>query len=725
MPDEGDDQNPRPTEGSERTRKFLALAHERFKMAEEAESDWRKDALEDFQFYAGDQWPADLKTMRSGQRKPILTINRLKQFKRIITNEQRQQRPAIQVNPCGDGSTVDTAQIQQGIVRHVEVGSEAEVAYDMGFESMVIGGLGYIGLSTKYASDKSFSQEIRIDPKRNPFMIYYDPNCRVPDGSDARFAFEIDDMTPEAFRQAYPQAAVASLESFGSIGDKAKDWLSKDHVRVASYFHVEDEQQTIYQLADGSIVSELQPGQEAIKSRKVKVPQVKCAKITALDIMEEADVVFNSIPLIPITGEDIDINGKRHLAGMVRDAKEPQRAFNYFESAKAEAVGLAPKAPFTAYEEVIEGHEEEWRNANTTNYSVLLGKAIYTEGGLLPLPVRNTAEPPIQAMAMLSAGAAANLQAVTGINDANLGQHRQDESGKAVLARQKQGDIGTLHYSDNLSRSLRRLGRMIIAAIPKVYDVPTIMRIGKADGTFDHVITHMGADQTEAAQQLQAQNPAIAKLFDLSVGTYDVSIAVGPSYQTKRQEAVASITALIGAAPQLIPIVGDLLVGNMDWNNAPEIAKRLKKLVPPNVLDDENGDPAVEAQQAAAKAQQMEQQIQMLTQALHQAAEEIKTKKLEQDTKLQVAQMDNATRLAIAEITTKAQEPKLRAEIELELWKSMHDSAHDSAMQAGQQQHQADLATQAQSAQAQQATQAQQAQQAQAEQAQQQQQTQI
>jgi hypothetical protein len=687
---------------------FLQLALERFKLAEAAEARWRRDALEDFEFYIGEQWPQDIKTQRDRDRRPCLTINRLKPSKRIITNEYRQQRPAIQVNPVGDGATVETAEIEQGIVRHIEVGSDAEVHYDTTFDHMVIGGLGWLELSTAYQAGRTLDQELQIRAARNPFMHYADPGATEIDYSDAGWHFKIHDYSREEFEEEFPDAIAASLDDFSSVGDNAADWLQKDAVRVAEYWHLEYEDAKLYELEDGSIVETVPEGLSSRRERKYKKPVVWKAKITAVDILEDVKTVFDSIPNVPMIAEDLDVNGRRYIAGMVRDAKDPQRQFNYWETAITEAIALAPKSPFKAYKEVIEGNEAKWQAANRGSAEgVLTGKAVVKEGQLLPLPQRESPDVPIQGLAAMRQSAAANLEAVTGLNDATLGRMRPDESGKAVLARQKQGDISNLNYSDNAARALRRVGRLLLAAIPKVYDVPQIMRIIKPDGTADHVITHHGDDQIEYAQQLQAQNPAIKNVFDLSVGRYDVTISVGPSYQTKRQEAVASIMALIQAAPNVISIVGDLLVGNMDWNNAPEIAKRLKKMLPPQ-LQDENGAGSPEqllqqTQQQLVALQQVHQQVMG---AFQQAMQLIQTKKIEQAGKFSIeklkqdaatamAYFDRVTKLEVANITAKSQDAAARAAADADMRKALHDSAHELAMVTVDHQNNLELGEQA------------------------------
>lgn len=707
--------------------KFLALALERFKVASDAEARWRREALEDFNFCElSEQWPVDIQTQRDRDRRPCLTINRIKTFKRLVCNEMRQQRAAIQVNPVGDGATVETAEMEQGLIRHIEVLSDAEVSYDTTDEHMVIGGLGWLELSTYYRPGKTMQQEIHIGHAENPFLHYADPSADPmstdPEKHREEWHFKIHDYTRAEFEALYPDAAASSLDDFSSIGDNAKEWMNKDTVRVAEYWYLDYEDSKLYQLPDGSVAEELPEGvteeDDDVTSRPYRKPTCKWAKITAVDIIEGSkdgtegrETVWDAIPNVPVIGGLVSINGKRIFYGMVRDSKDPQRQFNYWETAATELIALAPKAQWVGYAEVIEGHEEEWKNQNRVNYSILTGKAKVVDGQLLPLPVRSQSEPPIQAMAAMRQSGAANLEAVTGVNDAVLGRVRADESGKAVLARQKQGDISNLNYSDNSARAKRRVGRLLLPAIPKVYDVPTIMRIINPDGTTQHVVTHVGEDQKQDAQTLLAQNPALKNMLDLSVGTYDVTVSSGPNYQTKRQEAVASIMALIEAAPEVIPLIGDLLVGNMDWHQAPEIAKRLKLWVMqqnPFLAQEEGDAPEMVAQKAQAQLAALQQVHGQVVQALQNAQNIIQSKMVEQKGRESIEKMKIDADILlgkwkmlmpaiVAEINTKAQDAGARREIDADLIKQIRDQVHEATMSAmGHQQslEQADQATQ-------------------------------
>lgn len=720
------------SEGDIEKEDFLLLALERFRLAESAESENRRDSLEDFKFYKGDQWPQDIKAKRDRDKKPCLTINRLKPAKRIITNEFRQQRPAIQVNPEGDGATIETAQFEQGIVRHIEVGSDAEVAYDNCFDEMVIGGLCWIELSTAYKkrakkrADGSRPQEIKIKAARNWAMHYADCTAEEPDYSDAEWHFKVVDYTRAEFKHKWPDAEAASLEEYSSVGDAAASWLSKDHVRVAEYWYMSDAPTKPSGSDDDKSSDGTEAGDEDDRETDLEEASEELADdsepvcwkaiITAVDILERKETVFDSIPNVPMIGEDLMIDGKRYIAGMVRDAKDPQRQFNYWETKCTEAIALAPMSPYKAYAKVIENHEAQWQAANRNNDAVLIGNAVVENGTLLPLPERESPDVDITGLAAMRQSAAANFEAVTGLNDATLGRMRPDESGKAVLARQKQGDVSNLNYSDNAARCLRRVGRLLLPAIPKVYDVPTIMRIVKPDGTTDHIITHVGADQKGAAQELMNQNQAIKNIFDLSVGSYDVTIDTGPSHQTKRQEAVASIMALIQAAPNVLSIVGDLLVGNMDWANAPEIAKRMKIMLPPQLQDEDSANsPAAQAQQAQQQLVALQQAHQQVLGALQQAQQIIQTKQVEmqgragieeikRNTALALAEWDRVTKWGLAEITTKAQSADTRTQADAEFKTELHDAAHDVALSTHEHRQTLEQQQQAQTAAAQQAS---------------------
>lgn len=681
----------------DRVAKFLRQAVDRFKLAAEAEDRTRTDALDDLRFRAGEQWPDDLTTQRGLDGRPCLTINRLPPIIRQVTNEQRQQRPSINVNPVGSGADTDTAEIFQGAIRHIEVNSDAEIAYDTAFESAVTIGFGFWAIETDYIP-KTFDQEIYIRRIKNPFRVYFDPAAIEPCYEDAGWAFEIEDIPISEYKSLYADSKAASLTDFQSIGDQASDWATKDTIRVAMYYHVEETQRMLVQLEDGQIMfeEEVPSNAPAIKARRKMLDRkVVKSKINAIEILEETEWPGQWIPIIPVLADDLEIDGERYLAGIVRDSKDPQRMYNYWHSSATETIALAPRAPYIAPVGSFEGVEGKWAQANVRNMPYLEYNPTAIAGSLNPPPQRQQYEPPIQAMNLMLRNASDDLKAVTGVYDPSLGQTKSDQSGRAVQLLQKQSDVSNMHFVDNLSRSMRFTGKQLLDIIPKIYDAPRIQRIINPDQSVDHVIVHSG--QADGARGLgQTQNPALEKIYDLSVGTYDVTVSVGPSYQSKRQESVASIMALVQAYPQAMQIAGDILTANMDWPGAKQISERFKKTLPPNLADDDDSDPEVKVQKMQAQMQQLAQQHDLLVKALNDATDKIKTDYVKQQANIQIADLNNKTKIAIAEIQTNAQIAMERAKTVQGVWQELHGSAHDFAMQKDQQGHEAGMASQEQ-----------------------------
>jgi hypothetical protein len=693
---------------------FLSLALERFKQSAEAEAEIRKDALDDYKFSIGEQWPDNIKTERSRDGKPCLTINRIKQFIHQVTNEQRQQRPSIQVNPVGDGADIDTAEIEQGIIRHIEVNSDAEVAYDIAFDHTVRIGFGWFRVLTDYISEENDDQEILIRPIRNPFTVYDDPAAIMPDRSDARYRFVVEDIPDDTYKEKYKDSTLASDLGMQSTGDAPAIWVPESGIRTAEYWYLDETMKVMLRLEDGSLKEESEVAEIQRKSkrrREMTKRKVKCAKINAVEILEKYTWEGKWIPVVPVLGTDLEIDGKRHLSGLVRDAKDAQRAFNYWTTAATEAIALAPKAPWLIEEGQIEGHETEWSTSNVRNTAVLVYKGHSVNGTPAPPPQRIVAEPPIQAMVLMVAQADNNLKSTTGINAATLGEPESERSGKAVLLRQKQSDIATLNFTDNLARSIRHTGRILIDLIPHIYDAPRVQRIIKPDQTVDtvgiynsqHTDTQKLAKIPEMADMLAAK-----KIYDIGVGNYDISVSVGPSYQSKRQEAAATMLELFKSNPSIVPVAGDILVRNMDFPGSQEVAGRLKKMLPPQLQDDDDGtDPEVKVQQLQGQLQQMSQQHELLTGEVNKLTQMIETKQVEARNKYDIEQTKASYQLdierlkiegqvAIAEINTKAQESQARLKLESDMFSKLHVSSHERAMQADQQGHEANQASQQQ-----------------------------
>lgn len=636
----------------------------RWKLAEEAESEIRKRGLEDDKFLAGDQWPTNVKESREIEQRPCLTVNRMPQFVRQVTNDARMNRPSIKIAPTQDAN-LDKAKVMEGLIRNIQVASNAEVAYDTACYSQVAKGWGYIRVITKYCDEKSFDQDIEIKPIKNAFTVYVDPTCVEPDYSDMKWCFIVADEDREDFKDKYPDATTTT---FASIGDNPSSWLSEKYIRVAEYFEVVEKKITIHLLADGTTATddELkdfteqtgQPAPDVQNSRESTEKKVIWRKISCCDILEGGEEgqewAGKYIPIVPVLGDDINIDGKRDLVGMVRYATDPQRMYNYWVTAETEAIALAPKSPFVGAEGQFEGYETLWQNANIKNNAYLTYKPTTVAGQLVGPPQRITTEPPIQAMAMAIRQCADDMKSTTGIYDASLGSGPSDTSGIAIQRRQKEGDVANFNYIDNLARAIRHIGVIIVDLIPKIYDAPRVVKILQPDSQAEMVVINQ--EFVEKGQQ---------KKYDLTIGKYDIVVETGPSFMTQRQEAASNISDLAKAYPPLMQFAGDILVKNMDWPQAQDVADRLKKMLPPQLQESPDGQPPVPPA-IQQKLQQSQQMISMLTKAVNHAHDVIDSKTQELESKERIAAQNNQTDIVVAQVKAgnEANVSVLQAELE-------------------------------------------------------------
>jgi hypothetical protein len=554
-------------------------------------------------------------------------------------------RPGIKVIPADDKADVDMADVFNGVIRHIEYISDADVAYDTACENQVSYGEGYIRLLTEYCDEDTFDQDIKIGRIRNSFSVYMDPMIQDPTGADARWCFVTEDLTKAEYERMYPDAApISTLMSLG-VGDQSiAQWIGENTVRIAEYFYIEYEKQTLNLYPGNQTAFSGTPEDKMlremfgkpIRTREADRKKVKWCKINGYDILEEREWAGTYIPVVRVVGNEFEVDGQMYVSGLVRNAKDAQRMYNYWVSQEAEMLALAPKAPFIGYGGQFEGYEQQWKTANTNNWPYLEVNPDVTDGqgAVLPLPQR--AQPPMASSGLLQAkaGAAEDIKSATGQYNASLGMTSNERSGKAILARQREGDIGTYHYVDNLARAIRHIGRQLVDLIPKIYDTERIARIIGEDGEPDTV--KMNPMQEEPVKRIVDQEGVlIEKIYNPGVGKYDVRVITGPGYATKRQEALESMAQLLQGNPQLWQVAGDLFVKNMDWPGAQDLAKRFKKTIDPKVLADDD-DPALAAanQQMEAMAAEMENMFQML-QNVNQSMEarEMQIKQFEADIK--------------------------------------------------------------------------------------------
>ena len=627
---------------------IISVAKSRFTMAVSAYSESREDELDDLRFYAGSpdnqwQWPADVLSTRGsvqGQTinaRPCLTINKLPQHVRQVTNDQRQNRPSGKVIPVDDKADVEVAEIFDGLVRHIEYISDADVAYDTACENQVSYGEGYIRLLTEYCDDDTFNQDIKIGRIRNSFSVYMDPTIQDPCGSDAQWCFITEDLTKEDYERQFPDAQPISSMMQQGVGDASiSQWVSENTVRIAEYFYIEHEKATLHLYYGNVTTMKGSPedlemaatGMKPIRTRVVDIKKVKWCKINGFEVLESQDWAGSSIPVVRVVGNEFEVDGRIYVSGIVRNAKDAQRMYNYWTSQEAEMLALAPKAPFIGYGGQFEGYEQQWKTANTTNWPYLEVNPDVTDGAGSVLPLPQRAPPPLPQTGLIQAkmGASDDIKGTTGQYDSSLGQTSNERSGKAILARERQADVGTYHYVDNLARAVRYITRQIVDLVPKIYDTERIARIIQIDGETSTI--KVNPNQPMPVNKIMDQQGIVLeKIYNLGVGKYDVCVTTGPSYMTKRQEALEAMAQLLQGNPQLWSVAGDLFIKNMDWPGAQEMSKRFAKTIDPKIM--EGGDESPEMQAAKMQMEAMGQEMEQMHSMLQNVAKSMEAQDLE------------------------------------------------------------------------------------------------
>lgn len=651
---------------------LLREAREAFQRASDVENDNRQTALEDIRFArAGEQWPADIIRQRQIEGRPCLTINKLPAFIRQVVNDARQNKPSINVHPADSGADPETAEVINGLIRNIEYTSNADIAYDTATECAVTGGFGYIRVGLDYAFDDSFDMDIQIKRVSNPFSVYGDPNSTAADSSDWDTAFVVDRLSKSQYETQYKGKAKVDWDSTAWTGLKGTDWLNDDGVLVAEWWQREQVDRVIVVTQDGMVFGrdelESDPDLQTLLEagvlqihgeRTTKTHKVTQRIMSGSEVLETNDWLGRYIPIVPVYGDEFDIEGKRYFRSMIHNAIDSQRAFNYWRTAATELVALAPKVPYIGPKGAFDHDVERWNTANTKSHPYL------EYGGQTP-PQRQPLDTGAAAGSLQEAlNASDDMKAIIGIYDASLGARSNETSGRAIMARQREGDVSTFHFIDNMSRAIRHTGRILIDLIPKVYTGPRIIRVIGEDGSQAVKKINQPTEATDKKGNplLDEAGQTIMAMHDLTAGKYDLTVSTGPSFTTRREEAAAQMTEMIRAFPQAAPVVGPELAKNLDWPGADEIAEKMEAMA--------SGQLPPEAQQmieqGKAEIEKLTQENQKLKmdaatdEAKIQSNERMKLLEIQSDERVAMFKADSDAKVAAYKANVSAQAQAMR-----------------------------------------------------------------
>jgi hypothetical protein len=584
-------------------------AMRRYKSAVEATQENRRDMIDDQRFAAGDQWPDDVKAMRVGR--PMQTVNRLPAFIDQIVGDARQNKVAIKVFAGEDGD-VDVAQIYSGLIRSIENRSNADFAYDTALEQTATFGFGAWRIKTRYVDDDTFDQEVTIERIPNALNVHFDPSAIQPDYSDAEYTIVVDSISKDEFKARWPKASESNFQT----EHMQAGWASGDNMQIAEYWYKERTPATLYLLNDGTATFDRPTAPElVIRERKSEKCAIKMCIMSGAEVLEQAEWAGRYIPIVGVNGKEDMVDGKRILRGIVRHAKDPQRMYNYWRTIDTETKALAPKAPVMVTTKQLDGLDEYWSDALSGNLPYLP----YNPDPTAPMPQRLNAGMQDRGFEQAALLAVDEMKATTGIYSAALGEQSNETSGRAILARQREGDTANFAYIDNLSRAIRYSARVIIDLIPKIYDTERVIEI-------------MGIDGQKTLERINSarvnDDGMVEPVNDLTTGRYDLVVDVGPSYTTKRVEALNMMVEIAKMNPAIMQLAGDLIVKAMDWDGAEAIADRIKRTIPANIIGDEEGE---QEQEIPAEVQQMIEQGKQLIAQLQQENDQLKEENEDKD----------------------------------------------------------------------------------------------
>ncbi len=630
---------------------IIEHATNKFQVDKDYWADNYRKAREDIKFLSDDkyaQWDERALNDRLNSNRPALTIDQLNQFVHQVVNDVRINTPTISVIPSGFDGDEKTAEIYKGLIRNIEYVSDADSAYDKAIDDSVRCGLGFVRVDHDYVDDKSFEQHLLIKRVVNPLNIFLDSNSVEIDGRDAKHCTIIDNISVDEFKKKYPKFEPVCFENSDLQLEN-----SEDKICIAEFFHIEEKEKEIGIDKFGNI-QDVSSGGEFVKTRTVKEKTVYRYLLSGNDILEKTIFPGKYIPIIPVYGEELWESGKRTTLSLIRKSKDAQKMFNYWKSLETELLMKQPQAPVLAAEGQIEDYIEDWVEPDKA--MVLRYKQTDLEGNPAPLPQRLS--PPTVPTGVVNASRQTvdDIKATMGMYGASLGQKTNETSGVAISERRLEGDIATYHFGDNLTKSITHVGRVIVSAIPSIYDTPRVLRIiGEEEEPKKVGVNGQMIDEQE-------------ETFNLTEGQYDVKVITGAPFTTRRQEAAKFFTDIVTRQPELMQIMGDLLFKYMDFTGAPAMAERMKKVIDPKFLEENENDET--QQQIQAIQQESQTVIQGLQAEIEQLTKQLEDKQLDAQIKAKTvmtkAEADKANNeIKMLELQLKEKEARFDAEVKL------------------------------------------------------------
>ena len=615
----------------------------------------------EFAIEKGKQWDTSAIAKRKSEGKPTLEFNLVHTYCKQQVNTHKQNRPQIQVVPVDSGADEDKAKILSGLIKDTEEASDFESANDVAVENAVYSGIGFLRIITDFIHEKSFNQEPRYKSIHNPEAVLIDPLSREIDGSDNDRALVCEWVDKAQIEKEFGDDAVSDFEF-----DGAENWhdQSKDTILIAEYFYKDSVRDTLIMLEDGtsefkSVLLEQWSEDElklvTVDERATTRTEIKWAKLSGCKVLETGIFPGQHIPIIPVYGEVVWVGEERKVFSLVHFATDPQRLFNYWKSAEA-SILQKNQDEMTIVDDRGIASFEEWKNPSKAQY--LRFRATDDNGNQIPYPTKMGAATPPVGILNASESAKSLIADTLNMHAPNMGQDVNQQSGKAIGLLQRQGETSQFHFQDNDNKSIRHCGRILLGLYPVLYDTPLVRRIVGTDGE-----TKMVKLNAQPQTEDEFDKAIGGILNDMTVGRFDIRIDTGPSFNTQREQSFQLMMQLAQFAPNIMQCAGDLIIKDSPLLNSKEIADRVKKMMPPQVL----GDGQINPEQAKAQITQLDQLVQKLTGELDVLKKQVADKTEDRNIDMLKAQINAEKDIQVAQInaSSRSDVQELRGTVEL------------------------------------------------------------
>jgi len=571
--------------------RFLRDAVRRYDQGYTAWTENFELALNDVKLTYGSRWPKGMAADRKADNRPTLDLNREPGLIDRTVGDFEQKPPGIKITGANEDAhirkiasqngkkTYSYGQAMAGIVRSIEAQSDAMSHYKMAYQHMCDGGFSWLRVLNQYCADDTMDQELRIKWIRNRFSVIVDPSAiDSPQLVESmNWAFISRWMSREEFNARYPDAAIADLAaSKEMLGDSYASWRKEDQVMVSEYFYRIPMRDKLYKLSDGrlvyhseinEIVDELMAdGVTIVKSRDVIRYKVMWSLINGSEVLEPPqETPFSPyIPLIPVLGKEHSEADDVTYRGLCRYIHDASFMHEAMMSAATERVALTPTAQWTGDERSIKKYRDIWYRANSGGHEFLPFETIagVNRPERLDPPAMPAAEINMAAMA------ADEVKDISNIYDAALGNVSNEISGKAIRERVAQTEKAN-NFGSNFAKALPWVGRVLVVAIPRVYDGTRAVRLLDVDGSEDWIEINTPVEDEETKK--------LVVVNDLGIGKYDVTYDIGPSYATMKQQAQDGMIEFVRNIPQIGAVAADIIADMQDWPLKDRFANRIRR----------------------------------------------------------------------------------------------------------------------------------------------------